>query len=122
MINPTIHMIIFLSALVHMASSFSVMPSSSRRGVAQLQMQSEDEIFEAEEAAVNEALHVSDSGMEAAVMERAVMLAYDMMNKKKKEFKDKVEDARAAEQQYVMMEHATEDLVKQYKENVSYKN
>ncbi len=79
----------------------------------------DEEIFDAEEAAAYDASDVSDSGMEAAVMERAVMIAYDMMKKKKKEFKDKVEDARAAEQQYFMMERATQDLVKQYNEDVS---
>ena len=83
-------------------------------------MQSEEDIFEAEEAAAFDAHDISDSGVEAAVMERAVMMAYDMMKKKKLEFKEKVEDARAAEQQYVMMEVATRDLVKQYNEDVSF--
>jgi hypothetical protein len=52
-------------------------------------------------------------------MERAVMMADDMMKKKKLELKEKVGDARAAEQQYVMMEQAARDLMTQYKEDVS---
>ena len=82
----------------------------------------EEEFYDAEEAAAYDAYSVSDSGVEAAVMERAVMMAYDMMKKKKQDFKDKVEDARAAEQQYVMMDEAHQDLLKQYNEDVSKPN
>ena len=82
-------------------------------------MQNDDEIYEAEEAVIGESQHVSDSGVESAVMERAVMMADDMMKKKKLELKEKVGDARAAEQQYVMMEQAARDLMTQYKEDVS---
>ncbi len=81
--------------------------------------QTDEDLFEAEEAAAFDAHDISDSGVEAAVMERAVMIAYDMMRKKKTELKEKVEDARAAEQQFVMMEQATNDLVRQYNEDVS---
>jgi hypothetical protein len=41
------------------------------------------EVYEAEEAAAFDAHDVSDAGMEAAAMERAVMMAADMMKKKK---------------------------------------
>lgn len=126
--------IIVLSFLLHLCHSFSVVRTSTVQkykrleskeylgsSTYQLNLQSDDdeEIYEAEEAAAYDAIHVPDSGMEAAVMERAVMMAYDMMKKKKQEFKQKVLDARAAEQQYVMMEQATQDLVKRYNEDVS---
>lgn len=148
MINKSSRNLFFLLAFVHSAASFSVIPSSGRgkasdiniliadtsdlqqdhnshgRGdvmILRLSKRSDEEILAAEKAVVDEAMHVSDAGMEAAVMERAVMLAHEIMKKKKKELKKKVEDARAAEQQYAMMEHATEDLVRQYRENVSTK-
>jgi hypothetical protein len=79
----------------------------------------EEELFEAEEAAAYDAADISDSGMEAAVMQKAVMMAYDLMRKKKLELKDKVEDAKAAEQQFIMIEQATEDLLTQYNEDPS---
>jgi hypothetical protein len=73
-----------------------------------------------DDAYVTEAQHVSDSGgVDSAVMERAVMMAYDMMKKKKLELNETVGDTHAAEQQYAMMVQATQDLVTQYKEDVS---
>jgi hypothetical protein len=84
-----------------------------------LRVQSNEDIFDAEEAAMYDASDISDSGVEAAVMERAVMMANDMMRKKKQELIEKVEDARAAEQQYFMMEQAAKDLVDQYNTDVS---
>lgn len=42
------------------------------------------DIYEAEESAAFDAHDVSDAGMEAAAMERAVMMAADIMKKKKK--------------------------------------
>ncbi len=99
----------------------TVLTSASYRNTARtiLLRMSDEDIFDAEETAVFDAHDVSDPGVEAAVMERAVMMAYDMMKKKKMELKEKVQDARAAEQQYVMMEQATKDLVEQYNEDVS---
>lgn len=42
------------------------------------------DLYDAEESAAFDAHDVSDAGMEAAAMERAVMLAADIMKKKKK--------------------------------------
>eukprot|EP01083_Nonionella_stella_P032109 87862_1 len=43
-------------------------------------------------------------------MERAMVIAHDMMNKKKTELNEKAEEVKAVEQQVVMMEQATKDL------------
>ena len=84
---------------------------------------SEEEFYDAEEAAAYDANSVSDGGgVEAAVTERAAMMAYDMMRKKKQNFKDKVEDVQAAEHQYVMIDQDRQDLVRQYNEDVSKSN
>ena len=48
-----------------------------------LLMSSEKEFYDAKEATAYNAYSVSDSGVEAVVMERAVMMAYHMMSKKK---------------------------------------
>lgn len=113
-------LILILASVLIVTNSFTLHPQqwSQKTSFTKLR-QSEEDLFEAEEAAAFDAHDISDSGVEAAVMERAVMMAYDMMRKKKRELKEKVEDARAAEQQFVMMEQATNDLIQQYKENVS---
>ena len=116
-------LILILASVLFVANSFTLHPQqwSHKTSFTKLR-QSEEDLFEAEEAAAFDAHDLSDSGVEAAVMERAVMMAYDMMRKKKQELKEKVEDARAAEQQFVMMEQATNDLIQQYKEDVSFRN
>jgi len=87
---------------------------SDSGGVESRAMQNYDDAY------VTEAQHVSDSGgVDSAVMERAVMMAYDMMKKKKLELNETVGDTHAAEQQYAMMVQATQDLVTQYKEDPS---
>jgi len=80
---------------------------------------SDGDLFDAQEAAAFDAHDISDAGVESAAMERAVIMAYEMMAKKKKELKTKLEDVKTAEEQYAMMEAATEDLARKYRENVS---
>lgn len=63
------------------------LPSSSfsppRALYSQLHEETNDELKASEEAAVADARHCSDAGMEAAVEERAVMMAHEMMHEKK---------------------------------------
>ncbi len=120
MLNKTLTMMFAVAAIVTNAAYAFTTGYHKYPTILRRLMQSEDDLFEAEEAAAFDATDIDDSGVEAAVMERAVMMAYDMMSKKKLELKEKVEDARSAEQQYYMMEEATKDLVKQYNEDVSY--
>lgn len=54
-------------------------------GAAKIHEETEEEIIESEEAAAFDAHDCDDPGMEAAMMERAVMLASEMAHKKKKE-------------------------------------
>eukprot|EP01083_Nonionella_stella_P256077 878094_1 len=60
---------------------------------------SDSDIFDAEEEAAYEAHDLSDPGMEAAAMERAVIMAHEMT----KVLKDKVD-------QHTLMEKVTKDL------------
>mmetsp|Transcript_18131 Transcript_18131/g.26909 ORF Transcript_18131/g.26909 Transcript_18131/m.26909 type:complete len:225 (-) Transcript_18131:85-759(-) len=48
-------------------------------------------------------------------MERAVMMAWDMVNKKRTELKQKAEDLQIVEKQYVMMKKAAADLANLFK-------
>jgi hypothetical protein len=84
-----------------------------------LHLSSEDEIFEAEEEAAFDAHDLSDAGFEAAAMERAVMFAYDMMKTKRDELKDLVQATKSAEEQFVMMSKATDELEREHKANLS---
>lgn len=54
-------------------------------GAAEIHEDTDEEILEAEMAAAFDAHDCDDPGMEAAVMERAVMLALEMAQKKKEE-------------------------------------
>jgi hypothetical protein len=105
---------------------------------------SDQDVFDAEEAAAFDAHDISDPGMEAAVMERAVMvsvliisrawrrtlslnillrlldkLAHDLMEDKRQELNDQIAQVKRVEQQYIMMETATKDLSEAYTDDVS---
>lgn len=47
-------------------------------------------------------------------MERAVMLAHDLMEDKRQELNDQIAQVKRVEQQYIMMETATKDLSEAY--------
>jgi hypothetical protein len=78
----------------------------------------DDDIFDAEEAAAYDAHDISDAGIESAAMERAVMMAYRMMANRRKSLKTQLDHVKCAEDEMVLLEKATEDLGKRYRENV----
>jgi hypothetical protein len=82
-------------------------------------VKSDGEIFEAEEAAVYDAHHLSDAAVESAAMERAVMIAYRLMANRRKNLKTQLDNIKSAEDEMLLLEKATDDLAKRYRENVS---
>eukprot|EP00557_Chaetoceros_sp_GSL56_P003709 CAMPEP_0176493872 /NCGR_PEP_ID=MMETSP0200_2-20121128/9777_1 /TAXON_ID=947934 /ORGANISM="Chaetoceros sp., Strain GSL56" /LENGTH=353 /DNA_ID=CAMNT_0017891557 /DNA_START=1209 /DNA_END=2267 /DNA_ORIENTATION=+ len=72
-------------------------------------------LYEAEEEAAFDAHDLSDAGMEAAAMERAIMMANNLLRKKREELKDKTESAKKIESEYILVKQATKDLVKLFK-------
>lgn len=80
-----------------------------------LLLSSHQEIFDAEEAAAFDAHDLGDPAMEAAAMERAVMMANSMVRKKRTELESKTQDTDAVQKQYVMLKKAAVDLVELFK-------
>lgn len=71
---------------------------------------SNQDFFDTHDEIAAEASHISDAGMEAAVMERALILAQDLMHRKELEVKQKEEEAKILEQQFAMLEETTKDM------------
>lgn len=77
----------------------------------------DDSLFDAEEAAAIDAHDISDSGMEAAAMERAVMLAAEYKEERmKKQVKKQMDHIKSVEEHYKDVEKdisAIERLIKE---------
>lgn len=74
---------------------------------------SDDEIYDSEEAAANDAHDVSDPGMEAAAMERAVMMAHEMLEQNKWMKEDILNKKRGDEEVNIQVQGTMQDLTEE---------
>ena len=121
-------LLVFLGTLCLRTSAFARMPPKPFLCMRKVQLHGQlshdaaaDSLFDEEEAAAIDAHDVSDPGMEAAAMERAVMLAAEykeeQMKKNQMQQKQKQEDhIKAVEEHYKEVERdisAIEHLIKE---------
>ena len=108
---------IFLGCFCLRSSAFARMPKPYLYMRTTIKAAGDDSLFEAEEAAAIDAHDVNDSGLEAAAMERAVMLAEEYKEQQmKKNDKKKVDRIKAIEEHYKQVKKDIEAIERLIKE------